>query len=69
MIRTGKSIRTLRALLDLRQRDLARMLGVPAQRVSDWELGLRFPTAHQAHRLVEALTLHLHNYEGENHAR
>ena len=62
-------LRLVRTMLDLRQRDLARMVGVPSQRISDWETGLRFPTENQSRHLVEILTVYLHNYEGENHAR
>ena len=51
-----RMFRLARLVLELRQRDLAQALGVPPQRISDWEQGLRRPSAQQFDRLVQALT-------------
>ena len=48
-------LRLTRITLGLRQRDLAAILGVHCQRISDWELGLRQPTPEQIRRLTTAL--------------
>ena len=39
----AKRIRDLREDNDLTQRDLAAKLGVPAQRISEWEKGVHLP--------------------------
>lgn len=39
----SKRLRDLREDADLTQRDLAEMLGVPAQRVNEWEKGVHLP--------------------------
>lgn len=48
-------IRLARAVLGLRQRDLAALVGVPPQRVSDWETRLREPTPDQLRRIWTTL--------------
>ena len=43
MVHLTKRMRDLREDHDLTQRDLARLLGVPPQRVSEWEKGFHEP--------------------------
>ncbi len=49
----GRELRAQRARRGLLQRQLARELGVPRQRIGDWELGLRPPTNAQLAALVQ----------------
>ena len=58
------SIRIARRVLGLRQRDLADSIGVPPQRISDWETGLRAPTPEQSQRLLQVLYQHLAKTDG-----
>ena len=43
MVSIAKRMRDLREDHDLTQRDVAQLLGVPAQRVSEWETGFHEP--------------------------
>jgi transcriptional regulator with XRE-family HTH domain len=48
----GRELRAQRVRHGLLQRDLARELGVPRQRIGDWELELRPPTHAQLAALM-----------------
>lgn len=51
----GGDIRVIRVMARLKQRELAALVGVPRQRVSEWELGLRRPTREQRVKLMFVL--------------
>ena len=51
----GIELRVARVAARLRQADLAVLVSVPRPRISDWERGIRRPTADQATRLTAVL--------------
>lgn len=51
----GLRLRVARVARRMRQRDLAQLVGVPPQRISDWETGLRRPTPQQLENLRRIL--------------
>ena len=52
---TGLELRVARVRRGMRQRDVAELVSVPAQRISDFETGVRRPTLEQLERLWEVL--------------
>lgn len=51
----GTVLRSRRVELGLSQTDLGSDLGVPQNRISDWELGYRVPTVESLIRISKAL--------------
>lgn len=49
------NLRVARVRLGLRQRDVAKMVRVAPQRISDFETGVRFPTQEQLNQLITGL--------------
>ena len=47
------SLRVARVRLGLRQRDVAKIIDVAAQRISDFEIGIRVPTEGQLKQLIQ----------------
>ena len=54
---TGKIIREIRIAKDMKQKDLAEMLGVEAKTISKWETGNGFPDISYIQKLSEILSI------------
>lgn len=52
---TGEKIRQQRRLLDMKQEELSRLVGVSLKTVQRWENGERSPRVEEMNRLAEAL--------------
>ena len=67
--RIGHRIKVRRVELDLQQKELGALLGVPQSQISEWEIGRRALRIEQAMEIAAALQTTVGYFVGENERR